>query len=187
VVRAKQPPGDRPQQDGDIGARLDQAGSGEHFVLSEMLRQDRVFDRAEEGGVYAHREQGDEHERDAVEQQPRRSEDHDGDLGGLDEADDPRLVAPVRKLPGQRREQEKRQDEKRPRDGVERRFLGGVGIDGVGDEDHHRRLEQIVVEGAQELGDEQWQESPLRQEVERILHGVQARAAGVRRSMRRRS
>ena len=154
--------------------------------LLQMLRQDRIFDRAEEGGVNAHREQGGEHERDGVEEQPRRSEDHDGDLGGLDEADDPRLVASVRQLPGKRREQEEGQDEKRARDGVERRLLGRVGIDGVGDQDHHRRLEQIVVEGAQELGDEQRQEAPLRQEMDRILHGAQARAAWVRRNMRRR-
>ena len=50
-------------EDGDIGSRLDQAGAAEHFVGLQMLRQDRIFDRAEEGRVDAHREQGEQQQR----------------------------------------------------------------------------------------------------------------------------
>ena len=48
---------DCPCQNGDIGSCLDQSGPGQHFAGMEVLRQDRVFDRAEESGVHSHREQ----------------------------------------------------------------------------------------------------------------------------------
>ena len=41
----------------DIGAGLDQAGPAQDFVRAEVLRQDRIFDRAEEGRMHAHRAQ----------------------------------------------------------------------------------------------------------------------------------
>ena len=58
---------DRAAEDREIGAGFDQAGAAEHFVLLQMLRQDRVFDRPEEGRVDAHREHRGEHQRDAGE------------------------------------------------------------------------------------------------------------------------
>jgi hypothetical protein len=186
-VGLDQTAGDRSHQDGDIGPRLDQAGAAEHLVLPQMLRQHRIFDRPEEARMDPHREQRREHQRDVVEEKAGRSEHHDGDLGRLHEADDARLVHRIGELSRKRREQEEGEDEDGAGNGVERRFLGRVGIDVIGDQDHHRGLEQIVVERAQELGDEQRQEAPLGQEVERILHGAQARAAGVRTSMRGRS
>ena len=45
---------------------------------------------------------------------------------------------------------------------------GGVAIDAVDHEHHHRRAEQIVVEGAQELGDENRQEPPRAQAGGRV-------------------
>ena len=108
-----------------------------------------------------HREQGDQHQRDVVQKQPGRSEDHDDDLGGLDDSDDPRLVAGIGQLPGEGGEEEEGEDEDGARYGVEHRLLGRIGIDVIGDQDHHRRLEQIVVECPEELGDEQRQEAPL--------------------------
>ena len=63
---------DRAAEDRDIGAGLDQAGAAEHFVLVQMLRQDRIFDRPEEGRVDAHREHRGEHQRDVGEHDARR-------------------------------------------------------------------------------------------------------------------
>jgi hypothetical protein len=134
-----------------------------------------------------HREQGGEQQRHVVEEEPRRPADHDDDLGRLHEADDARLVHRIRKLPGKRGERKKGRMKSAPGNRVERRFLGLVVIDGVGDQDHHRRLVEIVVERAQELGDEKRQETPLRQEVHGILHEGQARAAWKRTDMRWRS
>ena len=42
-------------EDRDIGAGLDKPGAAEHFVLLQVLRKDRIFDRPEEGRVNAHR------------------------------------------------------------------------------------------------------------------------------------
>ena len=62
--------------------------------------------------------------------------------------------------PDKCRKQEKRKDEQSAGNGTERRFLLGVLVDAVNHQHHHRRAEQIVVECAQELGDENWQEAP---------------------------
>ena len=54
----RDPPGqNRAEEDGEIGARLDQPGPGEHFVGMQVLGQDRVLDRPEECRVDAHCEQ----------------------------------------------------------------------------------------------------------------------------------
>ena len=74
TLQDEQPAEDRSAEDRDVGPRLDQAGAAEHFVLVQMLRQDRIFDRPEEGRVDAHREQRGEQQRDVVEQQAGRAE-----------------------------------------------------------------------------------------------------------------
>ena len=55
---------DRSQQDGAVGAGLDQAGPREDFVAVQMLRKNRIFDRAEEGRMNPHGEQSGEHYND---------------------------------------------------------------------------------------------------------------------------
>ena len=60
----------------------------------------------------------------------------------------------VGELPGERRQQEEGQDEQPARNRAERRLLLRVAVDAVDDEHHHRGAEQIVVERAEELGDE---------------------------------
>ena len=149
---------DRPAEDRDIGAGLDQPGPAEHFVLFEVLRQDRIFDRAEEGRVDAHRGQRGEQQRDIVEQQPGGAEQHDPDFRAFDDAHDLRLVIGVGQLAGKRGQQEEGGDEQAAGDRAEGRFLLGVAVDAVDDQHHHRGAEQIVVEGAQELGHENRQE-----------------------------
>jgi hypothetical protein len=171
MLAAEQAAGDRAEQDGAISARFDKAGPAQHFVSLQMLRQDRIFDRSEEAGMDAHCEQGGEQQRDVVQDEPHRAEQHDRDFGRLDEPDDARLVHRVRQLPGQCGEDEKGQDEEPARDRVERRLLGLVIVDGVGRQDHHRRLVEIVVEGAQKLGDKQGQETAAAEQPQGRLHG----------------
>ena len=55
------------------------------------------------------------------------------------------------------------------RDGAELEFLVGVRIELVGDEQHHRLLEQAVVEGSEELRREQGEEPPCAQQVGNVL------------------
>ena len=92
MVAAQQATGDRAEQDGAIGAGLDQAGAAQHLVTLQMLRQDRVFDGTEEARMDAHREQGGEKQRDVVQDEAGGAEQHDDDLGRLHDPDDPRLV-----------------------------------------------------------------------------------------------
>ena len=68
---------------------------------------------------------------------PGAADQHDRDLGGLDDADDPRLVVGVGELAGERREQEEGQDEQALRDRAELRLLRRVRIELVDDEQHH--------------------------------------------------
>ena len=89
---------DRSEQDRDIGAGFDQPSSAQHFVMPQVLRQDCIFDRAEEGRVRAHREHGREHQRDVGEHDARSADDHDPDLRQLDDPDQPRLVVIVGEL-----------------------------------------------------------------------------------------
>ena len=106
------------------------------------------------------------------EQQAGGADDHDEDLGGLDDADDARLVAGVGELAGERREQEEGQDEQPAGDRAERRFLGRVAIDAVDDQHDHRGAEQIVVERAEELGREDRQEAARAQQMGDVLARV---------------
>ena len=78
----------------------------------QMLRQDRVFNRAKEGGMNPHPEQREQHQRDRdrVDKNLLESHNeagcansHDADFGRLDHPDNPRLVAHIGQLPGDRR------------------------------------------------------------------------------------
>ena len=82
-----------------------------------------------------------------------------------------RLVAGVGELAGERRQQEEGQDEQPAGDRAERRFLSRVAIDAVDDQHDHRGVEQIVVERAEELGDEERQEAARAQQMDGVLHG----------------
>ncbi len=98
------------------------------------------------------------------------ADQHDEDFGGLHQADDLGLVTLVGKLARQRRQQEEGQDEQAAGDRAERRLLGRVAIDAVDHQHHHRGAEQIVIEGAEELGEEDRQEAAGTNEVERVMH-----------------
>ena len=86
---------------------------------------------------------------------------HDDDFGCLDDPNNLGLVPPIGQLSGNCRKQEIGQDEERACKGAEAGFLSGVFQDGVGDQNHHRHAEQIIVKCPQKLGDEQGQEAPF--------------------------
>ena len=121
----------------------------------------------------AHREQREHHQRDRDqvdretqpgEHQPGAADEHDQYFAEFDDADDPRLVARVGELPGERREQEEGQYEQAGCDRAEQCFGRFVVEHAVNDEQHHRVLEQIVVEGAEELRDKERKEPALFQQ-----------------------
>jgi len=101
---------------------------------------------------------------------PKPANAHDQDFGGLDDPDDPGLVAPIGKLSGQRGEEKERQDENARCNGVEDGFFGRIRVDRVGDEHHHRGLVEVVVKGVEELRDEKGQKIPPCEEPEGWRH-----------------
>src|SRR5262249_49754948 len=135
----------------------------------EMLRQDRIFDRAEKGRLNAGQEHGQELQPYLVGEQAERGERNDADLDELDAARQHGLVELVRDLPGGRREDEKRQDQEASGNGVEE---GGIeaepGPQVVDQQDRQGIAEGIVVEGADRLRDEKRPEAPSAKQRELI-------------------
>ena len=76
--------------------------------MLQVLRQNRIFDRTEESRMYAHCDQRGQHQRNVGNQQPSRPHQHDSHFSGFDPADELRLVARIRELPCNCRQQEKR-------------------------------------------------------------------------------
>ena len=123
-----------------------------------MLRQNRVFDRAEKCRVHAHCKQSEHHQRNCdqvdTKADPRQhktepANQHDQYLAKFDYADDSSLVARVRQLSGHSRHKEKRNDEYGGCDRAEQSLGLFIIIDAVNDKQHHRILKQIIVECAQ--------------------------------------
>ena len=150
----------RAEKNRDERAHLDHGVAADEFGLVQVLRQDRELERAEESRLQSEQEQHDQHQRQVVEIQRYAGEKGDADLADLDELDESRLLVLVGQFSGGRREEEEWQDKER-RGGVDREVRAVFGDEATVDEqDHQRRLEQVVVERAQELGDEQRQQPP---------------------------
>ena len=116
--------------------------------------------------MQSHQEQRGHQERQVAAVKSHRAQRHDGDLGELHQAHQKRFFELVGELPRGGREQEERQDENR---------LGQI-RKGVGVEPAHARrverdqydqgvLEDVVVEGAEELGEEKREEAPLPEQL----------------------
>ena len=158
---------DRAEQDREERAGLDERVARDQFVVAQVLRKQGVLDRAEDGRVRAEAEERREEERHAFQPEAHRAKRHDGDLGDLDDAGDERLVDAIGQRARGAREEEERRDEDRAgqhheRCGVEARLLGQP----ERHHDAHRALQQVVVEGAEELRDEQRCKPAGRQELD---------------------
>jgi hypothetical protein len=92
---------------------------------------------------------------------------HDADLGNLDDAGNERFVDAVRERARRPGEEEERRNEDRAGQHHERRRAEArLLCQTERHDDAHRALQQVVVEGAQELGDEQRRESAGPQELD---------------------
>ena len=149
-----------PAQDREERPRLDHAGAAHDLVGAQVLGQDRIFGRAEDRRMHPHQEQRGEQQRHRFDPEADQRDEHDRDLGELDHADQPGLVPRIGNLAGKRGEEEIGQDEQPGRDRRELRGLARIGgVKPEIGEEQQRELEQIVVEGAQELHDEQRREA----------------------------
>ena len=162
-VHFQQHAGNRAEQNRQKGAHLHQGVAGHQFPGRQMLRDDRVLDGAEEGGLQAHAEQHRQKEIDGVEEKAHRRERHDEDFHQLDAPHQHGPVVLVGELPGQRREQEGRQDEQRQGHVVQGVHLGAGDHPG-GDQQNQRLAEHVVVEGTQKLGKEKRPEAAFYQQ-----------------------
>ncbi|MNM82627.1 hypothetical protein D3C81_946600 [compost metagenome] len=143
-------------EDGDEGAGLDQRIAADQLVLVQVLRQDRVLHRAEQGRVQAEQEQAGEQQLQAVQGEAGAGDQHDGDLQQLDQPRQAGLVVLVGELPGGGGEQEERQDEDARRQVGQQADAEAGPLRGLEGQQHHQGvLEQVVVERAEELGGEE--------------------------------
>ncbi len=157
----------RAEEDRKERSRLDQGIAADQLVLRQVVGQDAVFERPEEGGLGAHQEQNGQQQPDIADEEGNGGRAHDNDLEQLDVEDQARFLEPVGHLPGDRREQEERQDEDAGRSGdhdprVDLRGVGRV----ERDQQDQREAVGVVVERAEELRCEQRQEPPAAQEME---------------------
>ena len=139
-----------------------------------MLRQDRIFDRPEEGRMHAHREQGEQQQRDrsAVHAMPCQAiseagaaDQHDDDLGRFTMRMIFALSLASASWPASAESRKKGRMKTAVVIALNQNSSRSLVVDLVDDEQHHRVLEQIVVERAEQLGDEQRQEAPRAEQV----------------------
>ena len=160
-------------QDGEKRAGLDQRVAGEQLVRREVGRQNAVFDRPEEGRMDPHQEQDREQQHNMTAGEAGHRDRHEDDLGGLDRDDQLALLEFVGEKPRRGRKQEERQDEQpRRRRDQDLPIEPGLLRQPIGHQDDECVLEEIIVERAQELGDEERQEAAaLEQREWAMAHG----------------
>jgi len=161
------------QQDAHEGPHLDHAVAADQFLRLQVLRQVGVLHRAEQSRVHAHADHRRDQQPQGVGQPADRGDRHDRDFQQLDEARQPALFDPVGDLAGGGGEDHVGQDEQ-ARDQVVQQAgrERGPGQGVIGQRDHQRGLEQVVVEGAQELGPEERRKAALGQQgkLARLAH-----------------
>ena len=168
-IRHEHSADDRANQDGDEGAGLDQCVAAHQLLRAQMLRQQRVLDRPEESRVRAQQEQTAEQKRKIVRDEPDRSHRHDRDFQQLDQAHDARALVLVGELTGGGREQEEGQDQDAAAEIDEHlRTCAGHARRMESDEQHQRVLEQVVVERAEQLRDEERPEAARGEELKLV-------------------
>jgi len=155
------------EDDGEIGARLDQRVAADELCVVELLRQVRVLHRAEQRRLRAHEEQDQQQGDPAFGDERCGREQHEHDLEQLDAADQERLLVLVRELAREGGKQEEGQDEQRAGEVDERRGFQARDADALEDhQDDEAVAEDVVVERAQELGHEERREAPLTEQCE---------------------
>nr|GEU28364.1 hypothetical protein [Tanacetum cinerariifolium] len=168
-------------QDADKRPHFGHAVTADQLFLFQVLRQVRVFDRSEQRGMDAHAHHG-RHQQPQVMGDPADAgHGHDRHLEPFDAAGQSRLVELVGQLAGSGGEQHVGQDEQAgDQVGDQRRRQVGP-ADGIERDDHDQRgLEQVVVEGAQELGPEKRREAALLQQGKLVglAHVARVRSRG---------
>ncbi len=112
----EQAAGDGADQDRHEGSTLHQRVAGREFADGELVRQHRVFHRTEQGGDHAEQAEGDEEQRNRMQEEAAGGEGGGENLGELQPPGDDRFDIFVGKLAAEARQDEKGKDEDRARD-----------------------------------------------------------------------
>ena len=102
---------DLAEQDGDEGARLNQAVAHHQFAFFEVVGQDGVFQRAEQRGLRAHAEQHGQKQYGRLDIKTVGRHAHDDDFQYFDDAGETRFVVTGAELAGDGGKEEIGQDE----------------------------------------------------------------------------
>jgi hypothetical protein len=150
---------DGAEQDRDEGRTLDQRVAGRQFLTLQMVGQDAVFDRPEQGRDHAEQAERDEQHRHGMQDEAEDSDRRCANLGELQPLRHYRLVEAVGHLAADAREQEEGRNEEPARQRHQRLAMRAGEL--VQDDEDQRVLEEIVVEGGEELRPEQRGEASL--------------------------
>ncbi|CDX61376.1 hypothetical protein MPL1032_390012 [Mesorhizobium plurifarium] len=158
AVGGNDAPGDGAAEDRREGGRLDPGIGLGQFLALEMIGQDAVFDRSEQRRDDAEHQERRHQHRDRGQRDADDGEAGRGDLGEFQPTCDERLVEAVGDLAAQRRKQQEGGHE----DGAGQRHQrrGLILRQGEENEEHQRVLQEIVVEGREELRPEERREAP---------------------------
>ena len=149
--------GDRAAENCEKGRALDERIARRKFLARQMVGQDAVFDGAEQRAGDAEENERAKERGDIGEKKAGRGQCCDGDLRDAEPAHDARLVIFVGEFAADRRQKKERRDEGRAGERNERRAaLGRMRQD----QENQGVLQEIVVEGGEELTPEQWRETP---------------------------
>ena len=168
--------GDHADQDRNGGTHFHQAIATGEFFRCQHLRQDGVFDRAEQGGLHAGQKQTEQQQCGQAVDETESRQTHDRDFHRGGDADQACLLDLLGDLACGGGKQEVGQDEQRRREiGIQRRLLGAQ-AHLVHHQRQHGVAEHVVVERAERLRQEERQEAALFQQfILRVGHGARIR------------
>jgi hypothetical protein len=149
---------DEPADDRREGRALNQRIAGDELLAPQMVGQNAVFDRPEQGRDAAEPEQRHIEQGERGEDETGRCDHLHADFRELQPPRHVRLVVRVGDLAPERRERDRRQNEDHR---GEKDFEAAV-FPAEAEEDQHRQhvADEIVVEGGEELAPEQRREPP---------------------------
>src|SRR6516225_10001093 len=127
-------------------------------IVPQMIGKDAVFDRPEQRADHAEQKQRQEQQWQRVQLEPGDGDARRADFGELQPSRHQRLVEAISELAAEGRQQKKRRDKNAARQCHQR--LGCLAADLEQDQQGERVLQEIVVEGREELAPEQWREAP---------------------------
>ncbi len=152
------------KDDGDEGGAFDERVARRQLLGRQVIGQDAVLHRPEEGGDHAEQEERQEQQRQRMEGEACDSHRGGADLGELQPLRHHGLVELVGELAAQCREDQEGQDEDGAGEADQSLPFGSRHLEQ--DQEDDRVLQDVVSEGREELGPEQRRETTRGEKLE---------------------